>query len=149
MQCIVFNFTHPQLGSLKVSEYGNIIWLSHTDFSDAVNDSLLVFMCTMRKIQPEHIHTGPYQLEQFLITVACGAYGGNNFCSVGCMLMCRAVVHVLVKVFANVFAHGLFCSVLNEKTAGALLLFLISTGEDLDDLHPLITDFLFGFYRIV
>jgi hypothetical protein len=63
--------------------------------------------------------------------------------------MRRLIIHFLVKVFANIFAHSLFCSVLNEKTAGALLLFLISTGENLDDLHPLITDFLFGFYRIV
>jgi hypothetical protein len=55
-----------------------------------------------------------------------------------------------VKVFTNILAHNLFCSFINEKTAGIVLLFcLISTGEDLDDLHPLITDFLFGFYGIV
>jgi hypothetical protein len=43
----------------------------------------------------------------------------------------------------------MFYSVLNEKTADTVLLFSILTGEDLDDLHPLITDFLFGFYSIV
>jgi len=60
----------------------------------------------MREIQPEHIHARLDQFKQLFIAVAGWPNGGYDFCSVGGMFLPGIVVHFLVKVFANIFAHN-------------------------------------------
>jgi hypothetical protein len=67
LQCVVFNFTDPEFGSLQVSQQGDIVRLRVIDLPDALDDLRFVFQASMREVEPEYIHACLHQSKQLLI----------------------------------------------------------------------------------
>ena len=60
----------------------NCDWKSklRTQLLDHVHTFLLFFVCTVRKIQSCHIHSGKHKLPQYILVIRCRSQRTNNLC---------------------------------------------------------------------
>jgi hypothetical protein len=76
----VFESAYPDFRALQIAQQGYMGSKFSIERPYAFNYFEVLAVCSMRKIQPEHINPGFYKFTQHFAARTGGPYGSNYFC---------------------------------------------------------------------